>query len=76
MISYYDLLGLLKNNEHPKEVYLHFSNKKCMYVYNKENGCYLIKNRNDCSGYFDLYLSDSFVDIQRFDKCIEINVIK
>ena len=38
LISYYDLLTLLKDNKQPKEVILHYDKKqKLSYVYDAEN---------------------------------------
>jgi len=72
MISFYDLLSLLKNNKHPKEVKLHLCDKAITYVYNKDNGSYLIKYRNQLSQVFDMYLRDCLLDSSSFDNIIEI----
>lgn len=47
MISYYDLLGLMKENKHPKEVYLHIAKKVAKYVYDEEDGYILATNEDN-----------------------------
>lgn len=78
LISYYDLLTLLKDNKHPKEVMLHYNNKKKLnYVYDAENG-YIVKDAKryfrdkEQKAYFEFYLSDTFLDRDRFTNKIEI----
>ena len=73
MISYYELLGLLKDSKQPKEVKLHLKYNSAVYIYNNDNGSYLLKNRFDeynLSIY--MYLRDCLLDNGSFDKCIEI----
>ena len=43
VISYYDLLTLLKNNKQPKEVELNIMNYKALYIFDADNG-YILKN--------------------------------
>lgn len=78
LISYYDLLTLLKDNKQPKEVILHYNDKlKLSYKYDAENG-YIVKDAKKyfrsekIKNYFDLYLSDTFLDRDRFKEKIEI----
>ena len=78
LISYYDLLTLLKDNKHPKEVILHYNDKqKLKYVYDAENG-YIVKDAKryfrskEQKAYFEFYLSDTFLDRDRFNEKIEI----
>lgn len=78
LISYYDLLTLLKDNKHPKEVMLHYNEKKKLsYVYDAENG-YIVKDAKryfrdkEQKAYFEFYLSDTFLDRERFKEKIEI----
>lgn len=78
LISYYDLLTLLKDNKQPKEVILHQSNgKQLTYKWDAENG-YIVKDAKryfrseKVKRYFDYYLSDTFLDIDRFNEKIEI----
>jgi len=78
LITYYDLLTLLKDNKHPKEVILHYDKKqKLSYVYDAENG-YIVKDAKryfrsrEQKAYFEFYLSDTFLDRDRFTKKIEI----
>lgn len=67
--SYYDLLGLLKINRNPDEVYLKLVNKEVKYKYHKEDG-YLIVNDKDISNDFQKYLIDCFLD----HNCLENNL--
>ena len=78
LISYYDLLTLLKNNKQPKEVMLHYNDKiNLTYKWDAENG-YIVKDAKKyfrsekIKNYFDFYLSDTFLDIDRFNEKIEI----
>ena len=78
LISYYDLLTLLKDNKHPKEVILHQNkDKQLTYKWDAENG-YIVKDAKvylrsqELKNFFDLYLSDTFLDRDRFTKKIEI----
>ena len=78
LISYYDLLTLLKDNKHPKEVMLHYDKKnKLLYKWDAEDG-YIVKDAKryfwseKVKRYFDYYLSDTFLDIDRFNEKIEI----
>ena len=67
--SYYDLLGLLKMNKNPKEVYLKLCDKEVKYAFDKENG-YLIVNDKDISNNHQKYLIDCFLD----HNCLENNL--
>lgn len=71
MISYYDLLTLIKEEKNPKKVYLNLFKKKVMYVFDEENG-YIINNKNKRDENFDYYLIDCFTDIGVFKKNISI----
>ena len=73
MISYYELLGLLKYGKHPKEVKLHLGYSSAVYIYNEDNGSYLLKNRfEEDNQSIYMYLRDCLLDNNSFDKCIEI----
>ncbi len=69
--SYYDLLGLLKINKNPDEVYLKLANKEVKYKYHKEDG-YLIVNDEDISNNFQKYLIDCFLDHNCLDNNLRI----
>ena len=78
LISYYDLLTLLKDNKQPKEVMLHYNDKiNLSYKWDAENG-YIVKDAKlyfrseKVKRYFDYYLSDTLLDRDRFTKKIEI----
>lgn len=77
-ISYYDLLTLLKDNTHPKEIILHYNkDQKTTYKYDLDNG-YIIKDfkrhfkGKEQQDIFSFYLIDNFLDIECFNKKIEI----
>ena len=78
LISYYDLLTLLKDNKQPKEVMLHYNDKiNLTYKWDAENG-YIVKDAKKyfrsekIKNYFDFYLSDTFLARDRFKEKIEI----
>jgi hypothetical protein len=78
LISYYDLLTLLKDKKQPKEVMLHYNDKMNLtYKWDAENG-YIVKDAKKyfrsekIKNYFDFYLSDTFLDRERFKEKIEI----
>lgn len=66
-ISYYDLLGLLKENKHPTRVKLYLCNKSAIYYFDEDNNCYLIEDRSKESKIFCGYLRECLTDIE----CIE-----
>ena len=78
LISYYDLLTLLKDKKQPKEVMLHYNDKiNLSYKWDAEDG-YIVKDAKKyfrsekIKNYFDFYLSDTFLDADRFTNKIEI----
>ena len=71
-ISYYDLLGMLKENKHPLEIRLYLCDKSVIYFYSNDDGCYIIKNRKDMDINFEIYLRECLTDIQCFENIIEI----
>ncbi len=73
MISYYDLLGMLKTNSHPSKVKLYLCNKSALYVYDNENNCYLLKDlRKENINSFRFYMNECLTDKQFFDNIIKI----
>ena len=67
-----------KDNKHPKEEMLHYNKKKkLLYNWNAEDG-YIVKDAKryfrsrEQKAYFEFYLSDTFLDRDRFTNKIEI----
>lgn len=76
MISYLQLLSMIKKKKIPNEVALHILNRKIIYKKDCDNdgsfNCYVIKNPNQVTEDINFYLRDTLLDSQSFDKCIEI----
>ena len=72
MISYYDLLGMLKTDTHPLKVKLHLCNKSAKYYYSEEDSCYLLVDRKKESQSFCFYMNECLTDKQFLDNIIEI----
>ena len=77
-ISYYDLLGLIKEEKEPKEIEVQLvAQKSVNYVacYDRANGEFLnyyIKDDRNLSDDYHSYLTDSFLESSMFKKCIKI----
>lgn len=70
LISYYDLLSLLKIGIIYKKVVLHKFNEKITFVY---DGCnYVIENEENISDRFEEYLCDCDADNSKFEKNIQL----
>lgn len=70
LVSYYDLLSLLKTGIIYKKIILHKFDTKEVYIY---DGCnYVIENEKNINDRFERYLSDADADIAKFDKNIEL----
>ncbi len=72
MISYYDLLGMLKTDTHPLKVKLHLCNKSVKYYYSKDDNCYLLEDEKQKSQTFCFYMNECLTDKQFLDNIIEI----
>lgn len=77
-ISYYDLLGLIKEKKEPKEIEVELIAKKSVkYVadYDSANDsfvCYFIKNGQDVDENYKYYLSDCLLESDMFSAGITI----
>lgn len=70
-ISFYDLLTLLKNKNHPKKLTLEMCKKKEIYIFDDE-GNYVLENEKAKNDIFEYYLSDLISDISKLEKNITI----
>ena len=74
MISYRELLDLIKEDKQPMEVKLYLyvgdANSK-KYTWNFDGGCYLISNDEQENENYSFYLRDCLLDSQSFDMLIE-----
>ena len=77
-ISYYDLLGMIKEGNIPDKVYLYMCNKKVAYIkdvdaVSKEFTGYMLDNPDkDQDDNFKYYLGECFLESNMFDECIEV----
>ena len=75
MISYYELLGMIKNDNIPKKIKLHMCGTTRIYVadYDDEDfSNYWLENINDESDDFRCYLAECFLESDMFEENIEI----
>lgn len=76
LISYYDLLGMIKEGNIPKKVYwVNIRKEKVVYriSYDYEQfSSYILKNINDEAQDIKFYLGDNFLESDMFKECIEI----
>lgn len=78
-ISYYDLLGMIKEENIPDKVYLHMLGKKVAYIkdvdtVSNELTGYMLDNPNkDQDENFKYYLGECFLESDMFDECIEVD---
>lgn len=75
MISYYELLKLIKENKYPELIELNLNcGSKIYQAYydNCEFSHYALKDENDNNENFKYYLVDSLLENEMFDKNIKI----
>lgn len=70
LVSYYELLSLLKMGVKYEKVILHKFNDTMTYIFNGDN--YVIENEKDVNDRFEMFLSDCDADISKFDKNIQL----
>ena len=70
LISYYELLSLLKMGVIYKKVILHKFNDTMTYIFDGDN--YVIEDENDVDDRFEMFLSDCDSDSSKFDKNIQL----
>ncbi|MDE6284207.1 MAG: hypothetical protein K2M17_00465 [Bacilli bacterium] len=71
-ISYYDLLGLLKQKKYPLKVKLHMCGRTAIYRYFEEDECYIIENQEKIGDIFGFCLNDCLTDRDCLEDLIEI----
>lgn len=75
MISYYELLQMIKEGKEPKKIELHLVNDSRKYIAEYDGASFSHYGlENECleDGNFKYYLADSLLESQMFGKCIEI----
>ena len=70
LISYYELLSLLKMGVIYKKVILHKFNDTMTYIFDGDN--YIIEDEKDVDDRFEMFLSDCDSDSSKFDKNIQL----
>lgn len=72
LVSYYELLSLLKMGVVYERVILHKFDDTMTYIFDGDN--YIIEDENDVDDRFEMFLSDCDSDISKFDKNIQLVV--
>lgn len=75
MISYYDLLTMIKEGKEPKEIVLQLNCGTRTYIPEYDGGEFLLYKLRIIDSEdedFHYYLSDTLLESQMLDKCIEI----
>lgn len=70
LVSYYELLSLLKMGVVYERVILHKFDDTMTYIFDGDN--YIIEDENDVDDRFEMFLSDCDSDISKFDKNIQL----
>ena len=70
LVSYYELLSLLKMSVIYKKVILHKFDDTMTYIFDGDN--YIIEDENDINDRFEMLLSECDADISKFDKNIQL----
>ena len=70
LISYYELLSLLKMGIIYENVILHKFDNTMTYIFDGDN--YIIEEENDVNDRFELFLGDCDADSSKFDKNIQL----
>ncbi len=70
LVSYYELLSLLKMGVKYEKVILHKFNDTMTYIFDGDN--YIIEDENDVDDRFEMFLSDCDSDSSKFDKNIQL----
>lgn len=77
MISYYELLGMIKEDKAPKKIRVHLT-QMTSKIYTRENdlddtfNCYVISEDEETNEAYKYYLPECFLESSMFDKNIEI----
>lgn len=77
MISYYELLGMIKEDKAPKEIRVHLT-PETSKLYVRESdiddtfNCYVIDEDEETSEDYKYYLTDCYIESMMFEKTVEI----
>ena len=76
-VSYYELLGMIKEGNIPERIKACLvGNKEVVYIAEFETEdrllCYMIENENEQDENYHYYLSECLIEYSMFDECIEI----
>ena len=72
LISYYDLLTMLKDGNIPRYVKRHILHYSKLYEWSEEDTTYLLHESEETDQNFTLYLIESYLDMTTLDKTIEV----
>ena len=75
LVSYYDLLGMIKEGNIPEKVYwINNRKEKISYKadYDIEFNCYFLENINEENEDIAFYLVENLLESEMFKECIEI----
>lgn len=75
MISYYELLGMIKEGNIPKRLYVKIANYGMYYIADydgEEFSFYKRQNKDGVDENYHFYLSECFLESSMFDKCIQV----
>ena len=74
-ISYYELLGMIKDGNIPKKLYVKIANYGMYYTADydgEEFSYYELQDKDVIDENYHFYLSECFLESSMFDKCIHI----
>lgn len=75
MISYYELLGMIKEDKAPNKIKAHLTSKPRIYEAEydgKDFNCYCLSKKSIEDEEYKYYLAECFLESMMFDKTIEI----
>lgn len=74
-ISYYELLGMIKDGNIPKRLYVKIANYGMYYIADydgEEFSFYKRQNKDGVDENYHFYLSECFLESSMFEKCIQV----
>lgn len=74
-ISYYELLGMIKEGNIPKRLYVKIANYGMYYIADydgEEFSFYKRQNKDGVDENYHFYLSECFLESSMFEKCIQV----
>ncbi len=72
MISYYDVIGMIKNGNIPKRIRLFIFDKSAVYYFDQENSSYLIEDPSAKNDNFKEYLNECLTDMDYLENKLAI----